>query len=219
MEYPILNSTDTSREMIEVFGGYNHNLRINDGEFYDENNLTSTHYPLLAPRTHRGLYGKYDTTVITEDNLRGKPLGLLEKDALCYVYKSGTNLHFVMNEYDYDLGMTTIDETEERQLISMGAYVVIMPDKLYINTKNTSDKGILNSSPALHPQGYLSISQGLYLIQRLNSYLCCKRTLAMLTPTYSKVVKWFWMYPKIVTFVKHTLCTSLKYNFIQNPII
>ena len=142
MEYPILNSTDTSREMIEVFGGYNHNLRINDGEFYDENNLTSTHYPLLAPRTHRGSYGVYDpeTEGITNGKLRGKPLGLLEKDALCYVYKSGTNLHFVMNEYDYDLGMTPIDETEKRQLISMGAYVVIMPDKLYINTIEAADK-------------------------------------------------------------------------------
>lgn len=131
MQYPSLTELNTSRDFIDVFGGYNHNLRINNNEFYDMKNLTSAHYPLLSPRTQRGTYLKP-----TEN-----PRGLLEKDALCYVYKSGTNLHFVMNQEDYDLGMTPVDATEERQLISMGAYVVIMPDKLYINTKNTTDFG------------------------------------------------------------------------------
>ena len=141
MEYPTLNTTDTSREFIEVFGGYNHNLRINDGEFYDMDNLTSSHYPILAPRKQRGTY-LVPTT---------KPTGMIWKDAFCYCTQIGTNLHFVMNNVDYDLGMilrTTdkdgnviIDENTERTMISMGAYVIIMPDKKYINTIDTDDKG------------------------------------------------------------------------------
>ena len=141
MEYPTLNTTDTSREFIEVFGGYNHNLRINDGEFYDMNNLTSSHYPILAPRKQRGTYLTPNTN----------PTGMIWKDAFCYCTQIGTNLHFVMNDADYDLGMiqrtidkdgnVIIDENTERTMISMGAYVIIMPDKKYINTIDTDDKG------------------------------------------------------------------------------
>ena len=44
---------------------------------------------------------------------------------------------FVMNEYEVDLGLND----EPKQLISMGAYVIIMPDKKYINTKDLTDYG------------------------------------------------------------------------------
>lgn len=131
MFYPTLTELSTSRDMIDVFGGYNHNLRINNGEFYDMKNLTSSHYPLISPRTQRG-------TFIKPQNA---PRGLLEKDSLCYVYQKNTNLFFVMNGKEYDLGITTVDEDTERNLVSMGAYVIIMPDKKYINTVDTTDKG------------------------------------------------------------------------------
>lgn len=131
MFYPTLTELPTSRDMIDVFGGYNHNLRINNGEFYDMKNLTSSHYPLLAPRQQRGTFLKPNNA----------PRGLLEKDALCYVYQKGTNLIFVMNGKEYDLGITTVDEDTERNLVSMGAYVIVMPDKKYINTIDTNDKG------------------------------------------------------------------------------
>lgn len=140
MNYPTLTEIANTRETTDVFGGYNHNLRINDGEFYDMKNLTSTFYPVLTQRPQRGV-------LITTEN---KPAGLIEKDALCYVYQEGTNLHFVMNGYDYDLGTikyskdadgNDINEDTKRTLTSMGAYVVIMPDKKYINTKNPDDKG------------------------------------------------------------------------------
>ena len=49
MKYPTLNVLETGRDMVQAFSGYNHNLRIGDGEFYDMKNLTSTHYPILSP--------------------------------------------------------------------------------------------------------------------------------------------------------------------------
>ena len=125
MKYPKLKELNTYREMIDVFKGYNHNLRIGEGEFYDMTNLSSDNYPILSPRPKRGIYATPN-----------KPLGMVAKDALCYV----DGKEFVMNEYRIPLGLSTDDE-KPKTLISMGAYVIIMPDKKYINTANLSDFG------------------------------------------------------------------------------
>ena len=127
MKYPMLNEMGASRQMIEAFGGYNHNLRIGDGEFFDMKNMTGNYYPVLSPRGARGVYAT-----------PGNPQGLIAKDALCYV--DGTN--FVMNEYTVDMGLSD----EPKQLVSMGAYVIIMPDKKYINTLDLTDFGNIEAS-------------------------------------------------------------------------
>ena len=124
MKYPKLKEIPTSRELVDVFKGYNHNLRIGDGEFYDMTNLSSDNYPVLSPRPQRGIYA-------TPNN----PQGMVAKDALCYV--DGGD--FIINEYRVDMGLTT-DDTP-KTLISMGAYVIIMPDKKYINTAPKDDGG------------------------------------------------------------------------------
>ena len=131
MKLPILNELPTTREMIEKFGGYNHNLRIGEGEFYDMKNLTSSDYPVLSPRPKRGIYASPDN-----------PQGMIEKDALCYVDGSD----FVINEYHIDMGLSTKEEDCPKTLVSMGAYVIIMPDKKYINTKDYSDKGNIEAT-------------------------------------------------------------------------
>ena len=122
MKLPTLNEIATSRDFVAAFKGYNHNLQIGEGEFYDMKNLTSTYYPVLSPRPKRGTY-------VTA----GNPQGMIAKDALCYV--DGTK--FVINEYPIEMGLND----EPKQLISMGAYVIIMPDKKYINTLDHTDKG------------------------------------------------------------------------------
>ena len=131
MKLPVLNELLTSRDMVDVFGGYNHRLRISEGEFYDMKNLTSSYYPILAPRKPRGVYAR------TTHN----PVGLIEKDSLCYVTVVDGDLHFIKEDVEYNLGKTTVGATVERTLTSMGAYVIVMPDKKYINTINTDDKG------------------------------------------------------------------------------
>ena len=131
MKLSILQELPTSREMIDVFGGYNHNLRIGEGEFFDMKNLTSTDYPVLSPRPQRGVY-------ITPT----APQGMIEKDSLCYI--DGTD--FVMNGYRVNMGLTTEEGNKAKTLISMGAYVIIMPDKKYINTTNLSDYGNIEAS-------------------------------------------------------------------------
>lgn len=126
MLYPTLKELNTSREMVDVFKGYNHNLRIGEGEFFDMKNLSSDSYPVLSPRPKRGIYA---TPATTPESTPTKGFqGLVAKDSLCYVDGS----KFVINGKGYDLNLTTDDE-KPKTLISMGAYVIIMPDKKYIN--------------------------------------------------------------------------------------
>ena len=113
--------------MVDVFNGYNHNLRIGDGEFFDMKNMTSDYYPVLSPRKKRGLYTS-----------PANPTGLIAKDSLCYVDGS----KFVINEYPVDMGLND----EPKQLVSMGAYVIILPDKMYINTKDLTDFGRIEAA-------------------------------------------------------------------------
>ena len=144
MKLPYLNELETSRDMIDIFKGYNHNLRIGSGEFYDMKNLTSSSYPVLSPRGRRGTYVIKGTdedgkeTISTPVN----PQGLLAKDTLCYV--EGTE--FVMGEYRVEMGLSTAEEDCPKQLVSMGAYVIILPDKKWINTADLTDFGSIEAS-------------------------------------------------------------------------
>jgi hypothetical protein len=128
MKYPTLTEMPTSRNTLDVFGGYNHNLRIGEGEFYDMKNLTSSYYPVLSPRNKRGVYATPNS-----------PNGLISKDALCYV--DGTKLYINKNEV---VGLVLADSP--KQLVSMGAYIIIMPDKKYVNTKDLADFGSIEAS-------------------------------------------------------------------------
>ena len=127
MRFPKLRELQSSRQMVDTFRGYNHNLRISDGEFFDMKNMTSDYYPVLSPRKKRGVYASPES-----------PKGLIAKDALCYV--DGTK--FVVNEYPVEMGLND----EPKQLISMGAYVIIMPDKKWINTLDVTEFGNIEAS-------------------------------------------------------------------------
>lgn len=131
MYYPTLEEIQTTRQMVDTFGGYNHNLRINDSEFYDMKNLTSTYYPVLSPRGQRGVYKTPES-----------PQGMIAKDALCYV--DGED--FVINENRVSMGLSTEASECPKKLISMGAYVIILPDKKYINTADLTDFGDIEAS-------------------------------------------------------------------------
>lgn len=142
MKLPTLNEIATSRSIVDVFKGYNHNLRIGDGEFYDMQNLTSTHYPILSPRSKRGTYVEaFD------------PQCMIAKDSLCYLDGS----YFVMNEYRVDL---SLKEYHSAQMVSMGAYVVIFTkdadgnavDNVWINTRDISQHGSVDAE-YVSPEG------------------------------------------------------------------
>ena len=131
MRFPKLKELPTNREMVDVFRGYNHNLRISNGEFFNMKNMTSDYYPVLSPRGKRGVYAK-----------PASPQALIAKEVLCYV--DGTD--FVMGEERINMELSTAHEDNPKKLVSMGAYVIIMPDKKYINTANIEDRGLIEST-------------------------------------------------------------------------
>ena len=134
MKLSRLTELPTSRTMVDVFGGYNHNLRISDGEFYDMKNLTSDDYPILSPRAKRGTYD-----VIAPN----KPCAMIAKDALCYVdivtedNEYGAVLYINGKENAVaGLKLSSMKEDLPKTLVSMGSYIIIMPDKKWVNTND-----------------------------------------------------------------------------------
>lgn len=122
MYFPKLKELPTKRKTVEVFKGYNHNLRIGEGEFYEMENMTSDFYPVLSPRGKRGVYAAPEMAT-----------GLIAKEKLCYTDGNC----FVLGTERIEMGLSE----EPKQLVSMGAYVIILPDKKYINTMDTEDRG------------------------------------------------------------------------------
>lgn len=123
MKYPMLSVPPSSRDMVEVFKGYNHNQRIGEGEFYEMENMTSDYYPILSPRGERGVY-------LSLDNING----FIAKDALCVVQGRDFVLRKRIDETTIQENMIPMSLTNgPKQLISMGAYVIVMPDKKYVN--------------------------------------------------------------------------------------
>lgn len=133
MRYSTLPVQKSTRQTTDVFRGYNHNLRIGDGEFYDMKNLTSDYYPILAPRPKRGVHELFEVEA------------MLAKDSLCFIHDG----HFVMNRHGEDLGLQDFFDDAgniiPKQMVSMGAYVIILPDKKYINTADLTDKGAIEA--------------------------------------------------------------------------
>ena len=125
---PTLGWEYSEREVTDTFAGYNRNLKIGDGEFFHTENLTSAYYPLLANRKKRGR-----VSVLTA------PGGLLAKEKLAWV-DNGTLY------YDGTATPVTGLGGGEKQLVSMGAYIVIFPDKVFYNTADPADHGSLEAT-------------------------------------------------------------------------
>lgn len=127
---PYLTTIPESRvysQVTEEFRGYNHNLRINDGEFWDEKNVSSDYYPLFANRRKRSV--AYSPT---------NPLGILGRAQLAYI--DGANLYYNgLNVTSYltaaGVAISTSAGMQPKRLVNFGAYICIFPDKIYINVE------------------------------------------------------------------------------------
>ena len=131
MQFPFLTPSRQTRIVTDVFTGYDHRPRVADGAFYQTENLSSRQYPLLCTRPRRGIV----KTLV-------KPGGLLGKDSLCRV-EDGT---LYVNQLATPV---TGLSAGEKQLVSMGAYVLIFPDKRYYNSEDPTDFGFMEAELTL----------------------------------------------------------------------
>ena len=129
MFYPKLTEQRQQTLTTEAFLGYDHDLKLSDGEFYDMENLTSDCYPLLAPRVRRG----------TVQALSGVQ-AICARDRLCWVQNQVLHI----NGASMEAYMPSVNiKAGEKQLVSMGAYLCIFPDGIYFNTEDYSDNGYM----------------------------------------------------------------------------
>lgn len=129
---PDLSEGATTRQLIEIFAGYNRNMRISPGEWYNEENISSARYPLFSRRKPRKLY---------KDGMIS-PQGMIAKDALAYV--DGDKLIYNGKEID-GIELSTAKEDCPKQLVSMGAYMCVFPDAVYVNTADLTDAGTMGA--------------------------------------------------------------------------
>lgn len=105
---------DGIRKSVQVkFGGYNHTAAAKDGQIYDMKNMSGEEYPLLSVRRKR-----HKVRTLT------KPNGLYAQDGLCWVDGTGFYVNGVLKGSVAD---------SRKRFASLGAYIVIMPDKVYYN--------------------------------------------------------------------------------------
>lgn len=144
---PTLNRKRSQQLVTTSFAGINRAERVNDGEFAEMLNMSTREYPLLCPRKPRG------TAAVLES-----PAGLAAKEQLCWV--DGTKVYYAGSEV---IGLTVSDAAADnpKQLVGMGAYVVIFPDKKYFNTIDFTEYGSLEG-------GYASQGDVTYTMCRLD---------------------------------------------------
>ena len=114
------------RATVSTFLGYDARPRTPLGAFARMENLTSEGYPTLLVRRRRKA-----AAVLRQ------PHGLAAKD--CLIWVDGSTLY--INGASVSLPLTS----GEKQLVSMGAYLLIWPDKKYVNTQDLSDAGSLEN--------------------------------------------------------------------------
>lgn len=112
---PVLPNADGIRKSTQInFGGYHHTAAAKDGQIWDMRNMTSDDAPLLSSRKKR-----YKVRQLS------RPNGLYAHDGLYWV--DGTDF------YADGIRKGTVTDSK-KQMVSLGAYVVIFPDKAYYNT-------------------------------------------------------------------------------------
>lgn len=159
MFYPQQEVPAKSQLFTQEWMGYNHNLRISDGEFFDMENMTGDEYPVLAPRKARKKIKTGDAPV----------RGMLVRDGHLLTVV-GTSLYVDGDAAvsGFSLPSGEASETFQEygpecpcQMVSMGAYVVFFPDKKYFNlleyldtdsaTSEVGDKGSLDAYASISP--------------------------------------------------------------------
>ena len=145
MFLPEVQENINTREMITQWRGYNHNYSIGLGEFYDMENMSCDGFPVIAARDIR-------PTLLHPVHLFR---GILYTDsALCYLdgntfhYKSwmidlsplveGTATEVVWDDTFVDQPDVTELTWTEQKLIRFGAYILIYPMEIWVNTSDTA---------------------------------------------------------------------------------
>lgn len=118
--------TEKNIRMTTAFGGYNHREIIQDGECFDMQNMSADLYPAMGTRRKRGITESEETL----NGIAGRSELVLVKGQEVFYGGMATGLMVSDGE-----------DMLPKQIVSLGAYVCIWPDKKYVNTHDFTDQG------------------------------------------------------------------------------
>lgn len=121
MIFDVLEPVPSSRDYIQSFGGYNRNERCEQNESFDETNISSDLFPNLSPRAKRTIFD-------TQADVKG----LHVNNGLIMIKAAGDNdalFHDGVQKH-------TLAKLSDRMMCSMGAFVIIWPDKVKYNSSD-----------------------------------------------------------------------------------
>lgn len=125
MRFPVMNEIKQTTDGVTAFSGYDHRMKTKQNAFHDMMNMSGELLPVMSTRRKR----EYLRTL-------EKPNGLFAHDKMCWV--DGTDFYYN--------GMAVGKVTDsEKQMVRMGAYVLIWPDAKYYNSQ-TGEFGSLGAS-------------------------------------------------------------------------
>ena len=127
MYLPKLNAIQQGAIVQQQFYGLNRRARIGDGQMEYDENLSAEHFPVLAGRRRR--------KKLTADGDLG---GMIVKDSA--VWTDGADV-YVNGVKSTAVTVSTL--TGPKQLVGMGAKVIIWPDKVWVDTLDTTQGGYL----------------------------------------------------------------------------
>lgn len=120
-----LKRPSTTENTISTFGGINKKPVIPENCFFDTQNTSSRLYPVLSSREKR----------IVLDSFTEQPKALYADNGLSVVLGSSFYYNGVL-QYD------NLSDTPKKQIVSMGAYLIVFPDGYYINTNTVGENGV-----------------------------------------------------------------------------
>lgn len=132
-----LYEESSSRSMTATFLGLNRNLRCAEGEFFAMKNMTSDDAPVLSVRGRRYV-PKYFQATNPTDVIGGVGSATLT-GGICWI--DGTVLRIGdipvdLSEYGFEA------DGKDRQLVKLGAYLIVVPDMIYVNTATLGKAGV-----------------------------------------------------------------------------
>ncbi len=143
MRYPTLQVLPSRTLWTEQFTGLDRRPRTYDGAFDAMGNMTGEHWPLLSSRKKRGIVAELDN-----------PLGLIAMEKLAWI--DGSTLYYG-GEPTPITDLSLDERMLPKQMVSMGAYLLVFPDGVYCNTIDMTDHGAINrlyASPAGQPVSF-----------------------------------------------------------------
>ncbi len=140
MSLPLIPNIPRMQDYTQEFKGYNHNMRIAENEFYDENNLSADNYPVLSTRKGRSAKS-YGGEILGAVGRADEFWCVVKEGDAAVLYKNAEQVQLTNGDTVFTLS------TEKKQMLFFGAYLLIFPDCISLNVTSGNAEYITAEFP------------------------------------------------------------------------